>query len=80
MEAASGATILLRGQGSSRDPTISASDEPLHVLIRANAQEQIDVATQLVNGILLNPDKAMQLMRSQLHTQLRFQHQHETMT
>eukprot|EP00750_Incisomonas_marina_P000602 INCI10434.4.p1 GENE.INCI10434.4~~INCI10434.4.p1 ORF type:complete len:603 (-),score=116.48 INCI10434.4:722-2530(-) len=64
MESRSGARILLRGRGASRDS--HEAEEPLHVVINADTQEQLDIASRLVGEILHNPQKALELKRSQL--------------
>lgn len=67
MEDESGARILIRGKGSSKDPTGDPDeDEELHVLIVADTDESIAKAQSLVEEILFNPHQAMKLKQEQL--------------
>lgn len=67
MEDESGARILIRGKGSSKDPTGDPDEEEeLHVLIVADTDESIAKAQSLVEEILFNPHQAMKLKQEQL--------------
>jgi len=64
LEQQSGARILLRGAGASRD--VDDSNEPMHVLIIGETDTQIEKAEQLVNELLHNPEKMMEIKSQQL--------------
>ncbi|KAF1325595.1 Far upstream element binding protein 3, partial [Globisporangium splendens] len=67
MEDESGAKILIRGKGSSKDPTGDPDEnEELHVLITADTDEAIAKAQSAVEDILFNPQQAMKLKQEQL--------------
>ncbi|TMW61151.1 hypothetical protein Poli38472_013614 [Pythium oligandrum] len=67
MEDESGAKILIRGKGSSKDPTGDADEEEeLHVLITGDSDESIAKAQSAVENILFNPQQAMRLKQEQL--------------
>lgn len=67
MEDESGAKILIRGKGSSKDPTGDPDEnEELHVLITAESDEAIAKAQSAVEDILFNPQQAMKLKQEQL--------------
>ncbi|GMF10753.1 unnamed protein product [Phytophthora lilii] len=67
MEDESGARILIRGQGSSKDPTGEPDEnEELHVLITADTDEAVAKAQAAVEDILFNPQQAMKLKQEQL--------------
>ncbi|KAG1696834.1 hypothetical protein DVH05_017744 [Phytophthora capsici] len=67
MEDESGARILIRGKGSSKDPTGDPDEnEELHVLITADTDESIAKAQSAVEDILFNPQQAMKLKQEQL--------------
>ncbi|KAF0689960.1 Aste57867_18604 [Aphanomyces stellatus] len=67
METLSGSKILIRGKGSSKEPTGDADEnEDLHVLITADTDAQIARAQREVEDILFNPDQAMKLKQEQL--------------
>lgn len=67
MEDESGAKILIRGKGSSKDPSGDPDDEDeLHVLITADTDEAIAKAQSAVEDILFNPQQAMKLKQEQL--------------
>ncbi|KAL3659144.1 hypothetical protein V7S43_015725 [Phytophthora oleae] len=67
MEDESGARILIRGKGSSKDPTGDPDEnEELHVLITADTDEAIAKAQSAVEDILFNPQQAMKLKQEQL--------------
>lgn len=67
MEDESGAKILIRGKGSSKDPSGDPDDEDeLHVLITADSDEAIAKAQSAVEDILFNPQQAMKLKQEQL--------------
>ncbi|RHY35406.1 hypothetical protein DYB32_000123 [Aphanomyces invadans] len=67
METLSGSKILIRGRGSSKEPSGDADeDEDLHVLITADTDEQIARAQREVEDILFNPEQAMKLKQEQL--------------
>ncbi|KAG7398021.1 Splicing factor 1 [Phytophthora boehmeriae] len=67
MEDESGARILIRGKGSSKDPTGDPDEnEELHVLITADTDESVAKAQSAVEDILFNPQQAMKLKQEQL--------------
>ncbi|KAL4145950.1 hypothetical protein PRNP1_011823 [Phytophthora ramorum] len=67
MEDESGARILIRGKGSSKDPTGDPDEnEELHVLITADTDESLAKAQSAVEDILFNPQQAMKLKQEQL--------------
>ncbi|KAG6586556.1 Far upstream element-binding protein 3 [Phytophthora cinnamomi] len=67
MEDESGARILIRGKGSSKDPTGEPDEnEELHVLITADTDEAVAKAQSAVEDILFNPQQAMKLKQEQL--------------
>jgi uncharacterized protein YjbJ (UPF0337 family) len=67
MEDESGAKILIRGKGSSKDPTGDMDEnEELHVLITGDTDEAIAKAQSAVEDILFNPQQAMRLKQEQL--------------
>ncbi|CAH0516125.1 unnamed protein product [Peronospora belbahrii] len=67
MEDDSGARILIRGKGSSKDPTGEPDEnEELHVLITADTDEAVAKAQSAVEDILFNPQQAMKLKQEQL--------------
>ncbi|RLN47786.1 hypothetical protein BBJ28_00003884 [Nothophytophthora sp. Chile5] len=67
MEDESGARILIRGKGSSKDPTGDPDEEEeLHVLITADSDEAVAKAQSAVEDILFNPQQAMKLKQEQL--------------
>ncbi|RMX66980.1 hypothetical protein DD238_001650 [Peronospora effusa] len=67
MEDESGARILIRGKGSSKDPTGEPDEnEELHVLITADSDEAVAKAQSAVEDILFNPQQAMKLKQEQL--------------
>ncbi|KAF4045553.1 KH domain [Phytophthora infestans] len=67
MEDESGARILIRGKGSSKDPTGDPDEnEELHVLITADTDEAVAKAQSAVEEILFNPQQAMKLKQEQL--------------
>ncbi|CAI5739188.1 unnamed protein product [Hyaloperonospora brassicae] len=67
MEDETGARILIRGQGSSKDPTGDPDEnEELHVLITADSDEALAKAQSAVEDILFNPQQAMKLKQEQL--------------
>ncbi|KAG3012736.1 hypothetical protein PC121_g15048 [Phytophthora cactorum] len=67
MEDESGARILIRGKGSSKDPTGDPDEnEELHVLITADTDEAVAKAQSAVEDILFNPQQAMRLKQEQL--------------
>ncbi|KAE8985550.1 hypothetical protein PF005_g21636 [Phytophthora fragariae] len=67
MEDESGARILIRGKGSSKDPTGDPDEnEELHVLITADTDEAVAKAQSAVEDILFNPQQAMKLKQEQL--------------
>ncbi|KAI9920045.1 hypothetical protein PsorP6_015594 [Peronosclerospora sorghi] len=67
MEDESGARILIRGKGSSKDPTGEPDDnEELHVFITADTDEAVAKAQRAVEDILFNPQQAMKLKQEQL--------------
>ncbi|GLD98807.1 hypothetical protein PINS_up007525 [Pythium insidiosum] len=67
MEDESGARILIRGKGSSKDPSGEPDgEEELHVLITAESDEAIAKAQSAVENILFNPQQAMRLKQEQL--------------
>jgi hypothetical protein len=67
MEDESGAKILIRGKGSSKDPTGEPDeDEELHVLITGDSDDAIAKAQSAVENILFNPEEAMRLKQMQL--------------
>lgn len=67
MEDESGARILIRGKGSSKEPTGDPDEEEeLHVLILADSDESIAKAQSAVEEILFNPRQAMKLKQEQL--------------
>ena len=68
MEAESGARIVIRGRGSSRDGLNEDDSEDLHVLITADNDAALRRAEDIVNGILTSPDNAQQLKSSQLRS------------
>ena len=45
MEAQSGAKIFIRGQGSSKDGNDESGDEPMHVFISAETEEQVNFSS-----------------------------------
>ena len=65
MEQASGARILVRGRGASKEGE-EGSEEDMHVLIVADDEQQLSKAEELVNDLLYNPDKASQVKSQQL--------------
>ena len=65
MEQASGARILVRGRGASKEGE-EGSDEEMHVLIVADDEQQLSKAEQLVNDLLYNPERASQVKNEQL--------------
>lgn len=65
LEAASGARILVRGRGASKEGDPDANED-LHVLIVADTEEQLNKATELVNEIVHNPEKRAQVKQAQL--------------
>nr|CCA26015.1 conserved hypothetical protein [Albugo laibachii Nc14] len=67
MEDESGAKILIRGKGSSKD-AFGEPDEndDLHVLITADSEEAIARAQASIEEILFNPQQAMKLKQEQL--------------
>ncbi|TDH71949.1 uncharacterized protein CCR75_003140 [Bremia lactucae] len=67
MEDESGARILIRGKGSSKDPTGDPDEnEELHVLITADTDDAVAKAQSAVEDILFNPQQAMKLKQEQL--------------
>ncbi|KAJ0395015.1 hypothetical protein ATCC90586_003665 [Pythium insidiosum] len=67
MEDESGARILIRGKGSSKDPSGEPDgEEELHVLITGDSDEAIAKAQSAVENILFNPQQAMRLKQEQL--------------
>ncbi|KAF0731732.1 hypothetical protein Ae201684P_005879 [Aphanomyces euteiches] len=67
METLSGARILIRGKGASKELTGAPDEnEDLHVLIAGDTDEQIARAQHEVEDILFNPEKAMKLKQEQL--------------
>lgn len=67
MEDESGAKILIRGKGSSKDATGDPDEEEeLHVLITGDSDEAIAKAQSAVENILFNPQEAMRLKSEQL--------------
>lgn len=67
MQAESGAKILIRGRGSSKDGhSDSFPEEPLHVYIEAESEEQIAIAEQMVNDLLFDKSKQASVKQSQL--------------
>lgn len=67
MEDESGARILIRGKGSSKDPTGDPDEnEELHVLITADTDESLAKAQSAVEDILFNPQQALKLKQEQL--------------
>lgn len=66
MEDESGARILIRGRGSSKDAPEDGDDEELHVVIEAESDEAIAKAQSAVEDILFNPQQAMKLKQEQL--------------
>ena len=65
MEQASGARILVRGRGASKEGE-EGSDEEQHVLIVADDEAQLAKAEELVNDLLYNPERALQIKNQQL--------------
>ena len=65
MEQASGARILVRGRGASKEGE-EGSDEDMHVLILADDEQQLAKAEELVNDLLYNPERATQVKSQQL--------------
>lgn len=68
MQEESGARILIRGRGSSRDGRDEDASQPLHVVIEGGTQEQVDRGTKLVEDLVLNPDNARRLKQRQLQS------------
>jgi far upstream element-binding protein len=68
LEEKSGAKILIRGRGSSKDGVQSShpdDDDDLYVMIEGT-QDAVDIAATEVEKILYNPEEAMRLKREQL--------------
>lgn len=67
MEDESGAKILIRGKGSSKDAFGDPDEnDELHVLITAESDEAIARAQVSIEEILFNPQQAMKLKQEQL--------------
>ena len=65
LEQQSGARILVRGRGASKEGE-DGSEEDMHVLILADNDQQLSTAEELVNELLFNPTKASQIKQQQL--------------
>ena len=65
LEQQSGARILVRGKGASKEGEEGA-DEEMHVLIVGDDDGQVDAAEALVHELLYNPTKASQMKQQQL--------------
>lgn len=70
METESGAKLLIRGKGGSREGSqhtaMPDDNEPMHVQIFADTDESIAKAEQLLNEIMLNPENATRLQAEQM--------------
>jgi hypothetical protein len=67
MQAESGAKILIRGKGSSKDGNDEAPDEPLHVLISAESEESLNKAKDMVEELFFNPEYRANVKNAQLN-------------
>lgn len=67
MEQESGAKILIRGRGSSKDGNDASETEDLHVLIMGDTDAQVDKAAEMVEDLLFNVDKREKVKVDQLH-------------
>lgn len=68
LESESGARILFRGKGSSKDGRDQYPSEPLHVLIRAENDSSLRKAVSLVKDIIYNKEERSNLKSKQLRT------------
>eukprot|EP00466_Bigelowiella_natans_P011085 jgi/Bigna1/145755/aug1.103_g20463 len=66
MQQDSGAKILIRGRGSSRDGNDEDPHEPLHVLVVADSEDSMQRGARMVEDIVLNPENARRLKQRQL--------------
>eukprot|EP01138_Halocafeteria_seosinensis_P015102 gb/GECG01015415.1/.p1 GENE.gb/GECG01015415.1/~~gb/GECG01015415.1/.p1 ORF type:complete len:639 (+),score=107.49 gb/GECG01015415.1/:1-1917(+) len=69
LEQESGCRILLRGQGTNRDPNFAGEDddEPLHVTVEGHSDEAIEKAENLIQDIIDNPEKARAMGQERDH-------------
>lgn len=66
LQSDSGARVVIRGKGSSKDGMDEMPDQPLHVFITGETFEQVEKATELVNDLLFNKDLQASLKNQQL--------------
>eukprot|EP00472_Partenskyella_glossopodia_P004209 CAMPEP_0197536198 /NCGR_PEP_ID=MMETSP1318-20131121/53249_1 /TAXON_ID=552666 /ORGANISM="Partenskyella glossopodia, Strain RCC365" /LENGTH=458 /DNA_ID=CAMNT_0043094023 /DNA_START=109 /DNA_END=1482 /DNA_ORIENTATION=+ len=66
MQQQSGARFIIQGKGSSRDGQDEAPDEPLHVFITADTNDQLNRGSQLIEELLFDHDKLYAKKREQL--------------
>ncbi|GAB5353382.1 hypothetical protein AAMO2058_000031900 [Amorphochlora amoebiformis] len=62
----SGAKFMIRGRGSSKDGNDEDPDAPLYVLIISDTDEQMEVASRMINELLFDRDKLYAKKREQL--------------
>eukprot|EP00466_Bigelowiella_natans_P003022 jgi/Bigna1/131026/aug1.13_g5734 len=66
MSQKSGAKFIIRGKGSSKDGNDDAPDEPLHVLVVADTEQQLKDGEKLVNDLIFNRENLYAKKREQL--------------
>jgi hypothetical protein len=66
MQNESGARIVIRGKGSSKDGYDELPDEPLHVFITGDSVDEVEKATELDEDLLFNKDLQASLKNQQL--------------
>jgi hypothetical protein len=66
MQNDSGARIVIRGKGSSKDGYDELPDEPLHVFITGDSFDQVEKATDLVTELLFDKDLQASMKNQQL--------------